>query len=362
MNPRETALLRMVAQRLAGPPLSTPAEAVIWLGAVQGQDLAGAVTSVALRTRDRSRVEVEAALDDACVVRSWPMRGTLHLTPAADLGWMLGLTSARTLARAARRRTQLGLDDAAIARARDVATAALDGGRRASRAAVMALWEEAGLAPAGGRGYHLLFHLATTGVLCYGPLRDGEQQLVLLPEWVPSPARPERDEALGTWAERFFRSHGPATAADFSRWTGLPSADVRTATTLARERLESVQVDGVEHLLDPATAALLDGHRAQARAVALLPGFDELILGYADRSCTLDREHERRVVPGGNGVFAPTVVAGGRVVGTWRHTGRGAARRLQLTPFDALSARRESDAARAYAALPDGGTVGAAHR
>ncbi len=351
----EVALLRLVAQRAAGPALDSPAEAVAWLGAAQGQDLPGVLTSVALRTTGRSRSAVTAALDAGHVVRSWPMRGTLHLVPAVDLGWILGLTAPRVLAQTARRRAQLGLGEDAITTARDVALGALDGGRRLARAELLAAWERAGLAPAGGRGYHLLFHLALNGVVCFGPTRGAEQEIVLLQEWVPNQRRLERDEALGEWALRFFRSHGPATGKDFTRWTGLTAADVRTALAVARPSLESLVVDGVEHLLDPATPEALDAHRAQARGVVLLPGFDEMILGYADRTATLSLEHEPRVVPGGNGVFAPTIVVDGRVVGTWRMVGRGAARRFEPALFAPLSSHVERAIHAAHAALPADG-------
>lgn len=364
-TPHEVALLRLVAQRLAGPAPGSPAHSVAWLGAAQGQDLPGALTSVALRTSGRNRSAVVAALDAGRVVRSWPMRGTLHLVPAVDLRWMLDLAAPRVIAQSARRRAQLGLDDAALSAARDLAGSALAGGRRLGRAEIMALWDDAGLAPAGGRGYHLLFHLALHGVLCFGPLSTGrtrgaEQDLVLLEEWVPAPRRLERDEALGEWALRFFRSHGPATAKDFTRWTGLPAADVRTAVAVARPHLASLVVDGVEHLLDPGTPEALDAHRGQARGVMLLPGFDEIILGYADRSATLSREHEPLVVPGGNGVFAPTIVVDGRVVGTWRMVGRGAARRFEPSLFAPVPTRVERAIQAAHAALPGDGPVGTA--
>ncbi len=356
-TPHEVALLRLVAQRLAGPPLDTPADVVTWLGAVQAQDYPGALTSVALRTVGRSRAAVEAALDAGDVVRSWPMRGTLHLVPAKDLAWMLDVAGPRVLAQTARRRSQLGLDDGAMARARDLAVAALAGGRRVTRAEMVAIWEDAGLAPAGGRGYHLLFHLALSGVLCFGPVRGAEQEIVLLEEWIPRPDRPTRDEALGEWALRFFRGHGPATAKDLTRWTGLLAADARTGIALARPHLAAIDVDGVEHLLDPATPDLLAAHRDRARGVVLLPGFDELVLGYADRSATLARVHEERVVPGGNGVFAPTVVSDGRVVGTWRQVGRGARRTLEATTFTHLPAHLNRKVQAAYAALPADGAV-----
>jgi hypothetical protein len=76
-TPHEVALLRLVAQRIAGPRPKTPAEVVRRLGAVQGQDLPGALLSVALRTAGGARADVEAALDAGEIVRSWPMRGTL---------------------------------------------------------------------------------------------------------------------------------------------------------------------------------------------------------------------------------------------------------------------------------------------
>jgi len=93
----EVGLLRLAAQWLAGPGAASPVEAVRRLGAVQAQDFPGAVTSVALRTAVRRRKDVEVALDDGEIVRTWPMRGTLHLLAADDLGWMLGLLASRAL-------------------------------------------------------------------------------------------------------------------------------------------------------------------------------------------------------------------------------------------------------------------------
>src|SRR5215217_7317133 len=99
----EVALLRLVAQRIAGSPPPTADRTVRWLTAVQAQDHSGALTSVALRTASGTRADVEAALCAGTVVRSWPMRGTLHLVAAEDLRWMLGLTASRMHAAAASR-------------------------------------------------------------------------------------------------------------------------------------------------------------------------------------------------------------------------------------------------------------------
>jgi Winged helix DNA-binding domain len=348
----EVALLRIVAQRLVGPQSSDPAAAVRWLTAVQAQDYRGALTSVALRTQGGSSTGVEAALSAGDVVRSWPMRGTLHLVAAEDLGWLLGLTASRQLAGAARRRAQLGLEDADLARAGDLAEDALRGGGRLRRAELMALWERGGVSTAGQRGYHLLWHLAQAGRLCLGPVGDGEQLVVLVSDWVRRCRELDREAALGELASRYFSSHGPATAADLARWTGLPAADARVGLAVARPGLESMQVDGVEHLLDPRTPQLLEGCRRQARGVFLLPGFDELLLGYGDRSAVLSTEHADRIVPGGNGMFRPTVLSDGRVVGTWRTVGRGARRTVEATPFTTFSAKVAAAVPRLHAALP----------
>lgn len=323
MRPHEVALLRIVAQRLAGPRCASPADAVRLLTAVQAQEFRGAVTSVALRTAQGTAAAVEAALDAGEVVRSWPMRGTLHLVAAEDLGWLLDLTAAHVVARTGPRHAELDIDTALLERARELTVDALGGGRCLARSALLGVWEGAGIATGGQRGYHLLVHLAQTGTVCGGPVGAGrEPEFVLVDEWVRAPRRLERDEALAELCLRYLRGHGPATAKDLAAWTKLPAADVRTGLGAARPRLEEVDVDGVEHLLDPATPALLDAHRAEAQGVFLLPGFDEFVLGYRDRSAVLAPEFAERICPGRNGVFASTVVADGRIVGTWKRPPR----------------------------------------
>jgi hypothetical protein len=349
---REITLLRLVAQRIAGPPLPSAADVAGWLTAVQAQDVAGALTSVAVRTAARSRAAIEASLDAGEIVRSWPMRGALHLTLAEDLPWLLATTAARVVAGAARRRAQLDLDEATFQRAREVATGALAGGGRLRREELFTAWRAAGLDVTSQRGYHLLWHLAQTGTLCLGPMVDGDQAFVLVDEWIPHPRRLERDEALGELAVRFFRSHGPATLQDFVRWTGLTVTDARAGLAVARPHLERIAADGVEYLLDPATADRLDAHRDAARDVFLLPGFDEFVLGYADRTAMLPAGFLDRLIPGGNGVFQPTIVADGQIVGTWKHTGRGAKRTLAASPFTSWRAEDRTAVDRAYADLP----------
>lgn len=85
---------------------------------------------------------------------------------------------------------------------------------------------------------------------------------------------------------------------------------------------------------------------------AMMPGFDEYMLGYADRSAALPAEHADRIVPGGNGVFQPTVVNAGQVVGTWRAAGKAGRREVAATPFTAFTRSVAAAIPKRYAAGP----------
>ncbi|WP_449374735.1 DNA glycosylase AlkZ-like family protein [Arthrobacter psychrolactophilus] len=110
----------------------------------------------------------------------------------------------------------------------------------------------------------------------------------------------------------------------------------------------------------PETAELLGGPVSGARSVLLLPGFDEYVLGYTDRSAALAPDYAPRIVPGNNGMFKATIVAGGKVVGTWRKAQGAAERERQVADvvlpefFEELSPNQHKSleaAARKYAAF-----------
>ena len=347
---RRLTALRLTAQRVGGGELSSPGDVVRWMLALQGQDFPGAKWSVGLRQPGATETDVEAALDSGELVRSWPLRGTLHLVAGEDLGWLLALTAPRMVTSAAARRAYLGIEDVEVERARDIAGNALAGRRVLSRSAMLATFDEAGVSTAGQRGYHVLWYLALTGTLVLGPTDGRQQTFALLDDWVLSPRHLQRDEALGELARRYFRSHGPATPADLARWSGLTMTDVRRGLAISGDRLATIEVDGVAYHLAPET---LDMTVSQAR-VHLLPGFDEYLLGYGDRSAALAREHNEAIVPGGNGMFKPTILVDGEVVGTWKRTVRAREIVIDAMPFGHLPVEPAVElkrAAKAYGAF-----------
>lgn len=347
-TPAQLRAMRLAAQGVAVPGLG-PAAAVERMTAVQGQDLGQVLWAIGVRSPGSTRDDVRAAFDRGELVRSWPMRGTLHAMRPDDLRLLLSLTAERTVRAIARRATELGIDDAVLATARDTTVDVLSGGRSLVRDDLFTAYRAAGIDPTGGRGYHVLLRLAQEGLVAWGPTARVGQGLVLLDDWAPATTDlPDRDEALRRVLVGYLRGRGPATEADAASWTKLPLGDVRRARVAAGDTVEDLG-DGLLALADrPVTGGVPTGH--------LLPGFDEYLLGYADRSAQLDPVHADRVVPGGNGIFLPMAVVRGRVVGAWARTERSRDVRVTLSPFkplDDAAVRALEAAARRYARFLD---------
>ena len=297
---------------------------------MQAQDYRNALWAIGLRTAGASEASVEHAIASREIVRTWPMRGTLHFVAAADVHWMLELLTPRVLAAAAKRAEQHGLDAATLSRCRELMVRFLAGGRQLTRASVFAELQKEGIPTGSQRGYHILWRLAQERLIC-GGAREGKQPtFVLLDEWVPSPRRSQPADPLAELGARYFASHGPATLQDFVWWSGLKVSDARAAIGSAELARETVA--GIEHWSAPANPA----PRTKVTQTHLLPAFDEYLLGYRDRSGVLDAAQAGKVVPGNNGVFLPTVVVDGQVIGTWKRATKTNKVAITISPFDPL--------------------------
>lgn len=285
------------------------------MGAVQCQDYAGGLWAIALRLAGSpTEPDIEEALAARRIVRTWPMRGTLHFVPAADARWMLRLLTPRMIARSAGRHRQLALDAGAFTKSRAILARALRGGHALTRPAAYAALTRGGVSPGGQRGIHILAHLAQQGVLCFGPRQGRQPTLVLLDEWVPAAPEPTREQALATLAERYFASHGPATLNDFAWWTGLVVKDARAAVEGAGSRLLTEKGRTRHH-----SAVAAPVGKSNVPAAVLLPPWDEYIVAFQDREHALGHlgasaRHALAMVG------RPVILIDGRVMGSWRRT------------------------------------------
>lgn len=346
----DAALAILAHRRAAGQRLGAPlaaGEVVSWLGAVQAQDYLASLWAVGVRTLSAAAADVEAALAAGTIVRTWALRGTIHLVAATDLRWIVALAGPRAIARAAGRFRQLGLDDVTFARARAVVLRLLAGGAPVPRRELMRALERRGIATGGQRGVHIVWRLAHEGEICFGPKEGKQETFVLVDAWVGGgPRRPVR-AGRGELARRYFASRGPATVADFAWWAGWSQGEARGALDEVRAQLVAEEHDGATYWR---TAGRAPHSR---RGVAfLLPAFDELLVGYDDRRAVVAPAFHARVHRGG--MLGPIVVVDGRAVGTWRRTLSRRGVKIAVSAFERLAVPTERSVAAAalrYAAF-----------
>ena len=403
--PREMSYLRLVAQGLT-PATSapTPAEAVRRQLAVQGQQVSSASHAIVSRTARAGRADVDAAFEAGRLVRSWPMRGTIHITTAADHHW-LRVALMHRMDAWARRTEKLGLDDALLERAGGLALAAIAAEGPLRRARLLRVWRDGGLMGADSRsdsdsdsgagaqrGRHLLVRLQREGVLVQGPRRGNEHLVVDATALLPAESGPGgagggahgtdgHRAAVAEIARRYATSHGPVRAADLARWTALPLGEAARALEDAVEMTNAADyavragrgdvplvraaadggARGAVRVLDsgalPEAGAagrattlymradlpdLLAASRRRAAGTHFLAAFDEVHVGYKDRACLTDAAGERLICPAANGMFRPLLVDRGRVVAV-RLAGAG----LLWADDARRSARLERDVERA---------------
>jgi hypothetical protein len=344
MDNAAIAARRLVAQQLAGPPLPAVDQVVGSLGGVQAQDYDWAKWSIGLRLPQAGEATVQQAIAAGEVVRTWAFRGTLHLLAAADVGWLTALLAPAIVAGNSRRYRQLELDEDTLVRSGPLIASALAGGQRLTRAEIGRMLAAEGISVQGQRAPYLLQRAALDGLICHGPPRGREPTYVLLAEWAPPASSLDRDQALARLAQRYFRSHGPATLQDFAWWSGLPAGEARQGLAAARSSMLEVAAGGREMWAgqeEEVAAAPGFGEPSSpydslgASGVYLLPPFDEYLLGYKDRSAALAPDDAKRVNAGG-GMPRAAVVVDGRVAGTWGRTTRNHRLRVTIELFQAL--------------------------
>ena len=348
MDHRDIGRMRMRSELLTRHAAMKPEAVVAHFGAMQAQDYPGALWAVAQRTPRATRADVELAIAQRNIVRSWPMRGTLHFMAGADARWMLALLTPRINESGgwATRRKFLGITDRDMERATALVTRALSGGKVIKRSELYAVLDRGGVSPAKQRGLHILSKLAHELVIIFGPHDGSQATFVLLDDWLPHQKPLQRDEGLARIATIYFRSHGPATIRDFVWWSSLTVADAKRGIAGAGSTIKAHDVGGTTYYAprDVSAEATMEAH--------MLPPFDEMLVAFRDRSASLDAMHQHHVSGSKNGFMQPTVVIDGQVVGTWLRTTSRDRTKVKIKPFFALSSsikRAIADAGDRYA-------------
>lgn len=332
MTNRAIVRLRQVNQSISRTFIDHPEDAVRMMGAIQAQDYYAALWAIGLRTRNSTERSIERAVAERKIIRTWPIRGTLHFVSPSDVRWMLKYFTPHIVTRATSRFRQLRLDDVTFIRCRAILEKLLRDGNLLPREEIYASLEKNRISCAGQRGIHILWKLAHEGVICFGPRKGRQATFVLLDEWIPLTRNPSREEAVATLANRFFRSHGPATIKDFIWWSGLQPEVARSGLENVKESFKNNQVDGQTVWF----SGKAEKRKIGRQSIHLLPAFDEYLVSYKDRSAAVDLRDARKALPGG-GVLRPTLLIEGKIRGTWKRTILKDKVVIQMKPFITLS-------------------------
>ncbi len=307
---------RLLRQRIAGEGLTSPADVVRWLGAVQAQDYPAAKWALGLRTVACTDPEIESAFAAGQIVRTHVMRPTWHIIAPENLRWMQALTASHVRMVLGSQFRSFGLDASLLRRCNRVIEKALQGRKHLTRTELAAALRKAGIQAEGVRLANIIINAELDALICSGARRGKQFTYALVDERAPQQKTLNRDEGLALLTERFFTSHGPATAKDFAWWSGLTLAEIKRGLEMAKAKLISEEIEGQGYWMSPSAPAV----RLPRTAVYLLPNYDEYLSGYTDRSAIMDAKYLPALDARHNPLFNHPVISNGRVAGTWKRS------------------------------------------
>jgi hypothetical protein len=289
------------------------------LVAVQTQDLGAGMLSLRARVPGLAISDVYREIGERAVVVTWANRGTIHLMRPDDLPWLLALTAPTQQAGIARRFKEHGFGFDTADRAVAVIDRALADEGPLKREDLRARVRAAGFMAEGRALIHLLFYASYRGVIVRGPVVGRQHLFVRTEDWLGKQPRVDRDKALAELARRYLAGFGPATAADLAYWSGLPLRDARAGLQAIADELTHHE-DGLVDLArrEPAPEKVPQ---------KLLPLWDDLLVGWRDKSAIVEARHAPRVFAGG--MIGPAATRAGRIVGKWS----AAAGKVVIEPF-----------------------------
>ena len=303
--------------------------------------MSSAELTVWARVENLDRCAVQRALwEDRTLVKTWAMRGTLHLLPAKELPlWRAALSTSRRHVKPASWQKYFGITMEQLHQLTEAIGAALDGRLLTREELAREVGRLTGSPTIGANIAQsswgsMLRPAAFSGRLCFGPSLGQRVRFTRPDTWLGvSPRQVNPQTATAEVTRRFLAAHGPATYRDLGRWwTG-------GGVTTARQWIASLGDEVTLVDLDGAPAWMLAGHLRELRelpphrSVRLLPGFDQYVIA---ASC-----HTERLLPGNlrgrvfrpQGWVSPVLLVNGRMDGVWRHQIKGSRVEVVIEPF-----------------------------
>jgi hypothetical protein len=310
------------------------------IGGVQAQVMSAAELQAGVRVDCRVEDVRDALWKRKTLVKTWLMRGTLHLVPAEDLPLYTAAMGTRWIRVNKSWLKFMQLSEPEFLSLIDDIGEALDG---------QVLTREELIAKVGkGRPERIrevmksgwggiLKPVARNGLLCFGPSRGQSVTFVRPQQWLGSWREVDPDQALNEVARRYLRAYGPATKEDFTRWWGSWAGIGKAAWTGLAGELVSVDIEGRKANLLAGDLQRI-GKLLPAASVQLLPPFDPYVMGHSSRDHIVEAANHSKVSRTAGWISA-VVLVDGRVAGTWSHEALKGTLRITVEPFQTLTSK-----------------------
>jgi uncharacterized protein YcaQ len=325
-------------------PRGSLVEVARQIGGLHAQVMSSADLSLWTRIRGHRPDDLPRALwEERTLVKTWLMRGTLHLVPAEDLPlYCAALDRRGEYTPAWLRYFDVTARD--MERLIDVIGESLDEPRTrlelgaAVKKRLGARMAENLTSSWGG----FLKPAARRGVLCFGPSQGQTVTFVRPDAWLAEWREVDHEKAPVELLRRFLAAYGPATLAEFAEWVGGASARrLRRAWELLAGELAEV---GPKRFLLARDVEAFERARA-SRVLRLLPAFDPFLLPRQTRPYLVRNDQEYARIYRPQGWITPVVLKGGRAIGLWPWKRRGARLEINVEPLEPLPAAVEREAA-----------------
>jgi len=331
--------LRLRAQRLI-PSLAAPGvtaeQVLIELCGVQGQELPAARLSLRARAEGVTLAEIETARQVThTLVRTWVMRGTLHLVTTQDARWLVPLLAPLMINGDRKRMLALGWDEERTLRGLHLLEEALARHDSLIRSEIKLLLKQNGLPSEGQATIHLIFRAAWEGILIQGADRGKQPTFTVCAAWTGGLQPKPRAAALADLAQRYLQAYAPATVGDLATWSGLKAGEARQAIQMIEDKLTPVDAAGQPAWMLASQLPWLDELAGLPPVVRLLPRFDTYLLGYASRELMVAPQFARRINAGG-GLLNQVLMVDSYARGLWSTRPVKGQMEVIIEPFEPL--------------------------
>ena len=305
--------LRTYGHQLADPVFDDAHALVSHMGAVQAQNMANSKWALGVRLRQPSLRLVQEAVDSGRIIRTHILRPTWHYVAAEDIRWMLDLTGKRVRTAFLHWFKRAWIDDDILARFYDAAGKLLTGTDGLTVHELATMLGQAGFDWNAEQVKYMLSFGEVDGIVCNGREKGRKHTYALLDERVPTAGSVSREEALSLLAQKYFRSHSPASPEDFTWWSGLTATEAGKAIRSIEKELIAGRYEGEKLYVHESCIR----ETAPDAGTHLLPPFDEYLISYKNRTHVLDPKYAAKAY-NNFGTFQPVIFRNGKIVGNWK--------------------------------------------